>query len=133
MHKTEYGVTIKGMDIVRFMLPSMPVIVPFFLLSNLWVSLGAVIPFCIYPMMSKYIHPWMHVSYEVALREAPWAVAMLLRTRYFRAMYRNHFMHHKYGTCDYNFMLGGDYLLLAHRSPNDEDLREMAQVGLPTN
>lgn len=132
MHRTQYGVTIQGFDIVKFMLPSLPVFLVFFLITGAWVSLGALVPFCIYPMMSKFIHPLMHKPYEVALREAPWAIAILLRTRYFRAMYRNHFMHHKYAICNYNFMLGGDYILRVHRAPNDEDLREMAEVGLPT-
>ena len=132
MHKTQYGVTIKGFDIVRFMLPSLPVFFVFFLITGMWVSLGALVPFIIYPMMSKFIHPLMHKPYEVGLREAPWAIAKLLRTRYFRAMYRNHFMHHKYGMCNYNFMLGGDYILHVHRAPNDKDLLEMAAVGLPT-
>lgn len=132
MQKTRYGTTIQGLDIVRFMLPSVPVFLAFYLLAGAWASFGALLPFCVYPMMSKFIHPWIHRPHEVALREAPWAVAMLLRTRYFRAMCRNHFMHHKYVTCDYNFMLGGDYVLGVHRAPNEEDLREMARIGLPT-
>lgn len=132
MHNSQYGVTINGFDIVKFMLPSLPVFFLFFLITGPWVTLGGLLPMCIYPMMSKFIHPWIHRSPEVAIQEAPWPIPLLLRTPYFRAMYRNHFMHHKYGICNYNFLLGGDYILRVHRSPNEQDLQEMAAIGLPT-
>ena len=65
-------------------------------------------------------------------RRAPPLMAWLLRTRYLKAVYRNHFMHHRYGgTGNYNLVLGADYVRRCLRRPDDGDLRAMREVDMP--
>jgi hypothetical protein len=56
----------------------------------------------------------------------------LLRTRYMRAVYRNHFLHHRYGgVSNFNLVLGADVLRGRTRAVTVRDLEVMAEIGMP--
>ena len=49
-----------------------------------------------------------------------------------KAVYRNHFMHHRYdGTSNYNLVLGADILRKRVRVPSSDDISAMAEIGMP--
>ena len=48
------------------------------------------------------------------------------------AIYRNHFMHHRYGgASNFNLVLGADYLRGRMRTPSSAAGAAMREVGMP--
>ena len=128
-----YGTTLAGIGILQFLLPVMPVAALLYLFFGGYVFAGAMIPFTVYPMMSKSLHPYLHMRYADALREAPRVLRWFLRTRYCRFIYRHHYLHHRYVVCNYNLIFGGDWLLGVHRRPSPLDLVAIRELGLPVD
>ncbi|AMV40344.1 hypothetical protein [Planctomyces sp. SH-PL62] len=85
------------------------------------------------PLLSMFVHPYLHLPHREALRRAPRPVACLLRTSYFRAVARHHYLHHVYPRFNFNLLMGGDWLLRTHRRPSPEDLRAMEAIDVPTD
>lgn len=125
-----YAVKLHGTGALVFVSPLLPVAFLLHLALGGWVCLGAVPAMLLPPLLSNYAHPYLHMSHREALARAPRWLAWLLATRYFRAMARNHFMHHRYMNSNFNLLLGGDFLRGAHRRPNSQDLAEMRRIGL---
>lgn len=103
-----------------------------------WFALGPVgflggsVTLLLPPFMSHFIHPWLHRPFEQGQEEAPRWVALLLRTGYMRAVYRNHFLHHRYGgVSNFNLVLGADLLRRKSRASSARDLEVMEELGLP--
>jgi len=98
----------------------------------LGMAIGSGLALMLPPLLSYWVHPYLHCSFVDGQEHAPAFIAFLLRTRYMKAVYRNHFMHHRYdGTSNYNLVLGADILRNRVRAPSHDDLRAMAQVGMP--
>jgi hypothetical protein len=96
------------------------------------LAIGAAMTLSLPPLFSYFIHPYLHMSFNEARRGAPPLTAWLLQTRYVKAMYVNHYMHHRYGgTSNYNLVLGADYLRRRMRKPSGEDVIAMKAIGLP--
>jgi hypothetical protein len=116
--------------LVTYNLTIVPIVSIVCMLAGPWALAGALPMLTVAPVLAMFIHPYLHRDHEAATREAPALVALLLRTRYFRALSRHHFLHHKYPNCNFNLLLGGDYPLGTHRSPSAQDLSEMAAIGI---
>jgi hypothetical protein len=96
------------------------------------MAVGAGLALMLPPALSYWVHPYLHRSFDDGQRNAPAFIAFLLRTKYMRAVYRNHFMHHRYdGTSNYNLVLGADILRNRVRPPSQGDVRAMSEVGMP--
>lgn len=131
--RERYGTTIEGVGILQFILPVVPFVPLVYFLFGGYVLAGMMIPFTIYPVMSKYVHPYLHMRYADALRKAPPVMRWFLRTRYCRFIYRHHYLHHRYVVCNYNLLWGGDWLLGVHRTPTPRDLMAIRELGLPVD
>ncbi|MFY2562058.1 hypothetical protein ACN469_30975 [Corallococcus terminator] len=84
------------------------------------------------PFMSHFVHPYLHRPFEEGQRTAPRWLAWFLGTRYGRAIYRNHFLHHRYGgVSNFNLVLGADYVRGRTRVLTPKDLEVMANIGMP--
>jgi hypothetical protein len=130
----EYGLTLKGFGVIMFLLPVLPCVPLLFWLTGPWVTAGAMIPLLIvYPLMSKWVHPLLHRAHEDAVSGATPLEAWILKTAYMKAVVRGHYLHHRYINCNYNLLLGGDFLLGVHRKSSTKDLEEMARIGLPVD
>mgnify|MGYP000897804549 CR=1 FL=1 len=128
----KYGTTLTFIGVLRFVSPSPPVILFTCLLFGWWVTLGMLVPFwLILPSMSKFVHPFLHRRYQEALADSPTLLAWFMRTRYMRFLIRHHYLHHRYIKCNYNLLLGGDFILGVQRAPSTEDLKAMEALGLP--
>ena len=125
-----YGLTANGIGILRFLLPISPIVALYYWEFGPWVFLGVTIPMALYPFMSMSIHPLLHKPTLIATAEAPRFKAWLLRTRYVRMIARNHYMHHTHVDCNYNLLLGGDYLLGVHKDPGAQDIANMKRIGI---
>jgi hypothetical protein len=55
---------------------------------------------------------------------------VLAKSAYFKYLAKHHWLHHRYIDCNYNLMLGGDYLLGVWRGATDEDVGAMRSIGL---
>ncbi|WP_165246325.1 hypothetical protein [Paludisphaera soli] len=96
-----------------------------------WAALAALpIPLAA-PLLSMFIHPYLHLPHREALRRAPRPLAFLLDTAYFRSVARHHYLHHAYPRSNFNLLLGGDRLLGTHRRPTAKDLDAMAALDIP--
>ena len=83
------------------------------------------------PLLSNWVHPYLHMSHERALSEAPPLLRWFLGTWYARAMARNHFIHHRYGgTSNFNLVLGADILRGVWRRASARDYEVMQRIGL---
>jgi hypothetical protein len=130
IQEESYGLTIGLRGLVTYNLTVVPIVPIVCILTGPWALAGALPLLTVAPVLAMLIHPYLHRDHEAATREAPALVALLLKTRYFRALSRHHFLHHKYPNCNFNLLLGGDYPLGTHRSPSVEDLSEMAAIGI---
>jgi hypothetical protein len=130
VRKALYGNTFSPMGWVAFTAPLVPISVACALTGGAWFALGAAIASFASPFLSNFVHPYLHLPYEVARATAPWPVSWLLGTRYLRAVTRHHFLHHRYPNKNFNLLLGGDWIRRRVRRANDRDLAEMARLGL---
>ena len=80
-----------------------------------------------------FVHPYIHLPYQQALEEAPKHDSKFFKTKYMRAVIRNHYMHHKYPDNNFNLILGGDYILGYHRNASAEDIESMKVLGIPVH
>ncbi len=131
IQRERYGVSLVKVGIIKFLLPVIGFLPLIYWLFGGWVLGGALIPFTLYPMSSKYLHPYLHMRYDDALRTAPPVLRWFLRTRYCRFIYRHHYLHHRYIRCNYNLLFGGDLLLGVYRRAAPEDLEDIRAIGLP--
>jgi hypothetical protein len=112
-----------------------PLLLVGFLISNI-TPLSFALPFALailWPVpLSWIIHPYLHMPFEKGQQQAPVWIAWLLRTGYFKAMYRHHFMHHRYGgTCCFNLALGADGFRKRNRAISQKDRDIMIKIGMP--
>jgi len=130
---SNYAVKLHGSGALVFIAPLLPAIPLLFYFFNEWVVAGACMALMLPPLLSNYVHPYLHVRHCDAICNAPPIVSWLLKTRYFRAMTRNHYMHHRYVAGNYNLLLGGDHLRGTYRCPTQQDRDAMQHLGIPLN
>lgn len=129
--KARYAVKLQGDGAFTFIAPLVAAWPIIYLAFGPWVALGALISLSGPPILSNWVHPYLHMPHDKAVKEAPPWVSWLLSTAYGRAMMRNHFLHHRYEDCCYNLLLGADHLRGKARRPTPEDVAEMKRVGMP--
>ena len=129
--RSNYAVKLHGSGSLVFVAPLLPAVPVVLWLGGFWVMLGCALALLLPPLLSNYAHPYLHMPHARAIAEAPPVLSLLLRTWYFRAMARNHYMHHRYVASNFNLLLGGDLLRFKYRRPSAKDLDEMARLGLP--
>jgi hypothetical protein len=128
-----YGLTLRGTGIIAFNVPILPFVPLIGFTLGPWFLLGALPGLFAYSAITIFIHPYLHRRYTEALNEAPPVLRWLLRTRFIKAAARNHYLHHRYLRCNYNLLLGGDYVLGQHRGATGQDLEEMRRIGVPVD
>ena len=129
--ESDYAVKLHGSGALVFVAPLLPAVLAAGICLNAPAAIGATAALALPPLLSNFVHPYLHMRHEEALLQAPWFVSLLLGTWYFRAMARNHYMHHRYVASNFNLLLGGDLLRLKYRRPGLTDQVVMAQLGIP--
>lgn len=127
-----YGLSLTGWGIFAFNIPIIPFVPIIGAFLGPWVLVGALPGLIAYSSVTKYLHPYLHQRYEIAIVEAPPIIRRILATRYMKISAQNHYMHHQYLNCNYNLLLGGDYLLGHYRPPSTKDYENMRRIGLET-
>jgi len=131
----EYGLRIGPCleDFLFYVAPTLPIFAAVCWVGGSEFTCGAVISFSIWPLLAQFVHPYVHMEYSQIPTKAPFYMRAFSKTAYFRYLAIHYWLHHRYGNCNYNLLLGGDILLRAHRSPSAADLAEMRAIGLWTS
>lgn len=127
-----YGVILGSQpkSYAKYVAPTFPIFISFCCLGGGWFSVGACLPLCIWPLLAQFVHPYLHMRYDSVMKRGPFAIRVLAQTAYFKYLARHHWLHHRYTNCNYNLLLGGDYVLGVHRSATAQDIDEMRSIGL---
>lgn len=133
IRRSNYAVRLHGSGALVFVAPLLPAVPLALALLGSWGVVGVCMALALPPLFSHFIHPYLHMPHGQAVRAAPAPIAWLLKRGYFRAMARNHYMHHRYVASNFNLVLGADHLRGRYRAPNDKDLAEMQRLGLRTD
>lgn len=149
IRKSRYAMTLQGSGALVFVLPFLPVTMLLFIVSPPTFAGAFAVATTLSPLLNNFIHPYLHMRHEDAIRRAPRGIAFLLKTAYFRKMVRHHYLHHKYVACNFNLLLGGDWMrqyfsgafsrrrveqkYRVLRLPSATDQEEMRKLGLPTH
>lgn len=127
-----FGAKLHGEGAIVFVTPLVVFFPLFWVLTKSVAFLIGGLTLLLPAVMSNFIHPYLHMPFEKGQQTAPRLIAWFLRTRYARAVYENHFLHHRYGgTSNFNLILGADYLRGKVRKPNAKDLAVMTKIGMP--
>lgn len=127
-----YGTRLYGSGALVFVAPLIIFFPVFYLTLKPIAFLAGCVTLLLPPFMSHFVHPYLHQPFEQGQRTAPRWLAWFLRTAYGRAIYRNHFLHHRYGgVSNFNLVLGADVLRRRTRALTPRDLEVMAEIGMP--
>jgi hypothetical protein len=113
-----------------YMAPTVPIFILLCCIGGSWFTIGACLPLCLWPMLAQFIHRYLHMRYRDVIDRGPFVIRVLAKTAYFRYLARHHWLHHRYTNCNYNLLLGGDYVLGVWWNANNEDLDEIRSIGL---
>ncbi len=127
-----FATKLHGQGAVVFVAPLL-ILFPFFMFAMPTATfVGSAITLLLPAFMSHFVHPYIHQPFSMGQSAAPKWLAWFLRSRYGMAVYRNHFMHHRYGgTSNFNLVLGADYVRRKLRTPSQKDTTVMILIGMP--
>ena len=129
LKKTKYGLRAQPNGLLFISLFASIVLgTPILLMLGVWVFIGT-IPFMYFLpyFMSRVIHPFVHMPYEQALNStSSILLRRFLKTEYMQRIIRYHSLHHKYISCNYNLVLGADYILNWNHKERLEDKNKVA-------
>jgi hypothetical protein len=128
--REQYGLTLRGVGIAWFNLPILPCIPLISLVCGPWVLLGALPGLAAYSCITIFVHPYLHRPLDEASTDAPPLLRWVLKTGYVKFLRRYHYLHHHYPDCNFNLLLGGDFLLGRYRAPTAQDWDQMCRLGL---
>ncbi len=131
--RERYGVTLGLRGLVTYNLTVIPVVPVLYWLVGPWSLAGAAPVLMAAPLLSMIFHQYLHLRHEEAVQVASKPVACLLKTRYFRAVARHHYLHHVYQRYNFNLLMGGDVIWGTHRRASQHDLETMRSLGIPVD
>lgn len=131
IQKAGYAVKLQGGGAFTFVFPLLLALPLLYWSGGPWFLAGAIVTMSLPPLLSNFLHPYLHMPHDVALASAPPLIRGLLGTRYMRLVARHHFLHHRYVQCNFNLLLGGDWIRGVWRNPSEKDVTEMRRIGVP--
>jgi hypothetical protein len=94
-------------------------------------TIAFLIPAAAVPAMSKWVHPYLHMTKEEAMEKAGPVMKHLLQTRYVENISRLHYGHHKGRGGNYGFFAYfADMVFKDYKKTNMKQLVEMRQKGI---
>lgn len=117
--------TLRGVGIIWFNLPMVPVVLLIGLVCGPWVLVGALPALVVYSCLAMFVHPYLHRPYD-AVAEASPVLRWMLKTGYIRFLRQQHY---RYPDCNFNLLLGGDVVLDRYRVLIAQDWDEMCRLG----
>jgi hypothetical protein len=126
----KYGLSLADTGVLWFIAPVLPLFALYTWLLPLPMTIGTLVFLVIYPCSSMFLHPYLHMTKEEAMRAASPSMRWLLGTRYVQFISRHHYLHHRYIHCNYNLLWLGDFVLGHHRRASQQDLDLMKEIGM---
>jgi hypothetical protein len=133
IEKERYGLTIHPRGLLTFNAIALPIAPVLYWVCGPIACLSALPAVLAPPLLSMFVHPYLHLPHEEAVRLAPRPLALLLKSRYGRAVARHHYVHHVYQRFNFNLLMGGDRLLGTYLQASPDDLLAMEAIGIPTH
>lgn len=130
IRREQYGLTLRGVGVLWFNLPILPVVPLIGFVCGPWVLLGALPGLAAYSGITIFLHPYLHRPHDEVVKGCPPLLRWMLQTNYVKFLRRYHYLHHRYPDCNFNLLLGGDFLLGRDRHPTAQDWDEMRRLGL---
>jgi hypothetical protein len=135
IHRDGYGlyssISTGLSGLITFNITVAPVLPILYWIAGPWVLVGGVPILILSPMLTMLIHPFLHQHHEKPAPNPSIFFKVLMRTWYFKRLWRHHFVHHKFPNSNFNLLLGGDHLLGTYRRPDEKDLIDMEAFGIP--
>lgn len=127
-----YGLTLRGAGTVWYNIPILPFVLLIGLVLGPWGLVGVLPVLGAYTCLAKYVHPYLHTPHDKVAGASP-ILRWILETGYVQCLRRHHYLHHRYPDCNFNLLLGGDFILGRYRAPTAQDWEEMRRLGLVVN
>ena len=83
-----------------------------------------------YVVFSMWVHLYMHMRFDRAMREAPFCLRLILRSPYGIAVRISHYVHHQDPKMNYNLQYLADRLRGRWRAPTNAEWDRMVVLGL---
>jgi len=83
-----------------------------------------------YLVFSKWVHPYMHMRFDLAMQAAPPALRLILGSPYGVATRVSHYVHHQDPRTNYNLQYLADLLRRRWRRPSASEWDQMIALGL---
>lgn len=130
IRREHYGMSLRGIGIFWYNLPILPSILLIGFVVGPWGIVGALPAVTAYSCLAMFVHPYLHRPHREAVVGGAPLLRWVLKTRYVQFLRRHHYLHHRYGNCNFNLLLGGDVVLGRVRLPTAEDWDEMCRLSL---
>lgn len=132
LKKSRYGLSLSTEGKVMGVAVAAPIyaLMTWVLGFDAFETLAFVTPSVSFVLASAYFHPYIHMSRSEALAQATRPMRFFLKTRYAEARTREHYVHHRARTGNYNLIFGADFLFGEYRKPNLQQLFRMRQLQL---
>lgn len=114
----------------KYMYPHLPHYSLLCWLGGGWFTLGALGPLFFYGWLAHYVHPYLHLSYDQALKTCSPLMRPFLHSAYFKFLAQHHYLHHRYVDTNFNLLLGGDFFWRRQRFASEADRQDMLKLGL---
>jgi hypothetical protein len=108
--ESQYAMTLHGSGALSFIAPFVPLAVLCFVYGGSAFGLGFFLLSCASPWLNTYIHRYLHMPQAKALGQASPLVRVFLKSSYYRRLVAYHYLHHKYVACNFNLLIGGDWI-----------------------
>ncbi len=129
--RTHYGLTINTpKEIFAFMFPLVLLALVVGYYAQIWIAIGMILVSLLYPAMSMFLHPVLHLSDAAKSVRYGKLMLRLLNTKYVQHITVYHYLHHKTPRWNYNLLLGGDWVFGCYRAPTKNDLNNLANDGI---
>lgn len=127
-----YGLTVGNRGMLKFLLPFLALMLPLSLCLPQPMGIPFAAMMFVSPILSRYLHPYLHAPYRLAVQQAPWPIRLILTSRYGISVWRHHWLHHRRPSVNFNLMLfGGDELRGRSRRPSHAELNMIRAEGGP--
>ena len=115
---SNYGLKAEKVGFLTYNVITIPFLPIIAITIGYWGMFIAFFIFMLTPLLSMYIHPYLHCDYSESLQKAPKQIVFFIKTPYFKKIICYHFLHHKYPNSNFNLLIGGDWLRGVYRSPS---------------
>lgn len=129
-----YGLVTSYFGMAYFFIPPFCVLLAMYAVCGRWFTwhflLAGLIPTLAPPLLSRYLHPYLHLPIADAKTRTGVVTNWILNSWYGKWVKQSHYVHHRHPRYNFNLLFGGDYLLGVYRPASEVELNEMRTIGL---